>query len=142
MGFPGNWWRRSSAPAQRDEVSEKVQDTELLARFLPDSKMFSSNGVRSSAFMPRKGSVSVFRITGMDDERIRGIGVAVLPIKPPKARAEIVAERVYAAGLSLEPDNKPEFHVNITGWPADSAKDEQKLLALQLASASTLKLHN
>ncbi|HET7463787.1 MAG TPA: hypothetical protein VFJ82_21205 [Longimicrobium sp.] len=119
-----------------------VEETEWLARFLPDSKMFSSNGVRSTAFMPRRGTTSVFRITGMDETQIRGIGNAVLTVKPPKARAEIVAERVYATGLQLDPDNTPEFHANITGWPPDSAKDEQKLLALQLASSSVLKRHD
>jgi hypothetical protein len=142
MGFLWNWWRRSSAPPQRDEVPDTVGETELLARFLPDSKMFSSNGVRSTAYMPRRGSTSVFRVTGMDEVRIRSIGTAVLPVKPPKARAEIVAENVYAAGLRLEPDNEPEFHANIAGWPPDDAKDKQKLLALQLATASALKLHD
>ena len=142
MGFLGNWWRRSSALPAHAEVPGRVEESEVLARFLPDSKMFSSNGVRSTAFMPRRGSVSVFRVTGMDEMRIRGIGAAVLSIKPPKARAEIVAERVYTAGLQLDPDNTPEFHANIVGWPPDTAKDEQKLLALQLAAVSTLKLHD
>jgi hypothetical protein len=120
----------------------RVGETELLARFLPDSKMFSSNGVRSSAFMPRHGSTSVFRVSGMDETRIREIGTTVLPLKPPKARAELLAERVYAAGLELEPDNKPEFHANIVGWPPDATKDKQKLLALELASGSVLKMHS
>jgi hypothetical protein len=68
--------------------------------------------------------------------------MTVLPLKPPKGRAEILAERVYATGLGLEPDDKPEFHANITGWPPDTEKDKQKLLALQLASVSVLKLHD
>ncbi|HEU4559154.1 MAG TPA: hypothetical protein VFS20_14935 [Longimicrobium sp.] len=118
-----------------------MEESELLARFLPDSKRFSGNGVRSTAFMPRHGTTSVFRIRGMDEARIRTIGMTVLPVKPPKARAEIPAGRVYDAGLKLEPDNNPEFHANITGWPPDTAKDEQKLLALKLASASALRLH-
>jgi len=104
--------------------------------------MFSSNGVRSTAFMPRRGTTSVFRVTGMDDVRVREIGNAVLTVKPPKARAELLAERVYASGLDLDPDNTPEFHANIIGWPPDTDKDKQKLLALELASVSTLKLHD
>lgn len=142
MGFLGNWLRKFSAPPSRAEIPARVDEAELLARFLPDSKMFSSNGVRSSAYMPRKGSVSVFRVTGMEDARIRAIGATVLPVKPPKARAEIIAKGVYAIGLQLDPDNTPEFHANITGWPPDTAKDEQKLLALQLATASVLKPHD
>lgn len=78
----------------------------------------------------------------MDEARIRGIGAAVLSIKPPKARAEIVAGRVYGEGLQINSDNTPEFHANITGWPPDTAKDEQKLLALELARASVLKQHD
>src|ERR1041384_4325514 len=122
MGFLGKWWRRSSAPPDRAEGPARVDETELIARFLPDSKMFSSNGVRTTAYMPRNGTTSVFRVTGMDETRIRTIGATVLPAKPPKARAEVVAERVYAIGLELEPDDKPEFHANITGWPPDTAK--------------------
>jgi len=88
MGFLGNWLRKFSAHPQRVEVPGRVEESELLARFLPDSKMFSSNGVRATAFMPRKGSVSDFRITGMNEAQIRGIGTTVLPVKPPKARGD------------------------------------------------------
>lgn len=84
----------------------------------------------------------MFRVTGMDEARIRGIGSAVLTVKPPKARAEMLAERVYAVGLDLDPDDNPEFHANITGWPPDESKDKQKLLALELAQASALRLHD
>lgn len=103
--------------------------------------MFSSNGVKSSAFMPRNGSTSVFRVGGLAEESIRELAVLALPQKPPHGRAEFAAAIPVALGLILDPDDRPRYHVNITGWPSDDHKDQQKLLALQLANASTLKLH-
>ena len=39
--------------------------------------------------------------------------------KPVVARSELTESAVSAVGLSLDPDWKPERHVNIVGWNDD-----------------------
>ncbi len=53
-------------------------------------------------------------------------------------RAEVLASQVETAGLRLNPDNVPERHADIVGWP--QAKDEQLSLAQELAEVAALRL--
>ena len=53
-------------------------------------------------------------------------------------RADILASQVEVVGLRLKPDNVPERHAEIVGWP--QAKDEQLSLAQQLAAVALLRL--
>jgi len=54
-------------------------------------------------------------------------------------RADLKAESVFNQGLEVIRDDQPLYHANITGWPSDG-KDVQRIKALELAAAATLKL--
>lgn len=55
-----------------------------------------------------------------------------------KAWGNVLAGLVFDVGLDVRPDNVPERHAAIIGWPEQ--KDEQISLAQRLAEAATLHL--
>jgi hypothetical protein len=55
-----------------------------------------------------------------------------------KAWGNVLVGLVFDVGLDVHPDNVPERHAAIIGWPEQ--KDEQISLAQQLAEAATLHL--
>ena len=55
-----------------------------------------------------------------------------------QAWGDVLAGIVFDVGLDVRPDNVPERHAAIIGWPEQ--KDEQISLAQQLAEAATLRL--
>ena len=85
--------------------------------------------------------LSVFRVEGLDNNKIWQIGEKKVVSQSGKTlygRAEIRAQLVEKTGLSIDPDNNPPRHANIIGWPLE--KNEQKLIALELAKEATLEL--
>lgn len=121
-----------------------VDPHELLARFLTHRTQFSRQNkrVRTVAFMPPADlRLSVFRVEGLDNNKIWQIGEKKVVSQSGKTlygRAEIRAQLVEKTGLSIDPDNNPPRHANIIGWPLE--KNEQKLIALELAKEATLEL--
>lgn len=55
-----------------------------------------------------------------------------------KGWGDVVAGAVFDVGLDVRPDNVPERHAAIVGWP--ERKDEQLSLAQRLAAVATLNL--
>lgn len=55
-----------------------------------------------------------------------------------KAWGDVLAGAVFDVGLGVRPDNVPERHAAIVGWP--ERKDEQLSLAQRLAETATLRL--
>lgn len=116
---------------------------EVLSRFIFSRNHFSpgNSRVKPDAFLPSRDPVetSVFRTTGLarGDVQSIGEGVGSASSRSLKAWADVLAGAVYDVGLQVRPDNVPERHAAIVGWPAH--KDEQLSLAQQLAEAATLR---
>jgi hypothetical protein len=123
-------------------ISEVVDPSEPLARFLTSRGQYTLEVVKAPAFMPETKSLetSVHRILELDDADTMALGTAVAAKSDRRCHgwAAIRANRVVETGLRLKPDNEPPGHAAIVGWPATKA--EQKGLAVRLASASLLVL--
>jgi hypothetical protein len=117
---------------------------EALSRFIFSRSHFSpgQNRVKPGALLPSKDSLetSVFRTVGLYPPEIQRIGNTVDEPSGPtlKAWGNVLAGIVFDVGLNVRPDNVPERHAAIIGWPQQ--KDEQISLAQQLAEAATLHL--
>ena len=123
----------------RAGISPKNSLGVLLSRFLTHKNQFSATRVKPNAFLPRDLKLSVFLTDGLAGDQIWILGEKY--ITPSiYGRAEIAHVAVSGIGLKVEPDNKPQRHANITGWPAQ--KSEQKLYALKLAEKSSLLLRS
>lgn len=98
----------------------------------------SDHTVKYSAFIPpRDGLLSVFRISGLQENQIWEVGCG-LRLLPLLGRADIKASAVTKTGLSIDADDIPPRHANIFGWPAESSAI--KLKAIELAEKAELYL--
>ncbi len=116
---------------------ELVGQEENLARFILQKRHIrADNTVKYAAFFPNKnGETSVFRVSGITDNKIWSIGerdVASEQGRQILGRADIKASIVISKELNIIPNEPPELHANITGWPDERSK--QKEIALELAS--------
>jgi hypothetical protein len=86
----------------------------------------------------RESETSVFRISDTIAEDIWTIGERyVAPSRGPiLGRADLYASTVIENGLQVDPQEPPEKHANIIGWPNE--KSEQKLIAQELAAKAQL----
>ena len=91
-------------------------------------------GAKTSAYLPNDGATSVYRIAGLEQNDVRLLGAKYLRNPTPIAHAISIAGSILDVGLNFDVNNTPERHVDIVGWP--SRKEEQKLIALKLASAA------
>ncbi len=123
-----------------------MESAEPISRFLFSKSDFSSqnNLVKLRAYLPPPDlTVSVFRTQGLNEEQTwelaeRKIISRQKHKKTLKGRADSTPSKIENVGLNIIPDNIPPRHANITGWPVE--KDEQKMLAAELANKSTLVL--
>jgi hypothetical protein len=81
----------------------------------------------------------VFRIDGLSLQQVADLGATHLRDPRPFGHLRSRAEVILNIGLQLAPDNFPERHASIVGWP--ERKEEQKLLAIKLAAAATVVRH-
>lgn len=114
----------------------------MVSRFAVERSYYrpSDNSVRFKAFMPAREdkATSVFRLAGMAHEaKVAHANEHVIPHlgKPLLGYAEVPADTVLAASLSLDDEVPPPLHANICSWPDDP--DEQKKIAALLAEAAT-----
>jgi hypothetical protein len=124
---------------------DRVQLDENLSRFIIQSNQIrtSDKTVKYTAFMPApNGKTSVFRTSGLQEEDIWEIGnnVAVQRQRNLYGRADVTAGLVFGVGLSIEADDIPPRHANLTDWPDESSK--QMAIALELAASARLHLRN
>ena len=116
---------------------------EPLIRFIYDRKAFSRDQVKHSAFMPLKNKstgrfeTSVFRVFGLASGEIVELSRSARQDKQPKAAAHNKYQHIPEIGLQLDPNNEPERHADIIGWPHE--KFEQIDLAQKLAAFSDLE---
>lgn len=83
----------------------------------------------------------MFRISGLAEAEIWTVGereVAQKSSRTLRARADLSVATVHAKELRAHLDDIPLGHANITGWPEE--KSEQKLIAIELAANSYLRL--
>jgi hypothetical protein len=135
----------------------------MLARYvLSESWLYKNNRpgspLRPNAFMPYRGELSVFRMDGLSAVQRVAIGEKVASEREQKHRqAELDAGRIYpdgkctfryrgrgeltandvrTNGLEVKPQEPPERHANILGWPQKGSKkaDEaaQMIYAMRL----------
>lgn len=123
---------------------EVPAETEVLSRFIFSDSHFRRGPrvIKPGAFLPSPESLetSVFRGAGLTHSEIRAAGDAAGEPRGRtlKAWGDVLARVVVEIGLSVRPDNVPERHAVIIGWPEQ--KDEQLSLSQQLAEAATLRL--
>lgn len=127
-----------------------IDSSENLSRFILQRQYWYrtdnppvKSRVKYAAFMPNpnNGETSVFRTSGITDEVIWDIGdreVSAKAGKPILGRADIIAVVVMSKDLEIIPNEPPERHANITGWPDERSK--QKMIALELAAEARLHL--
>lgn len=117
---------------------------EVLSRFIFSKSHFSARDhrVKLDAFLPVGDPLetSVYRTERLDRPGIRRIGdtLGELRERTLEAWGDVLASEVFDVGLEVHPDNVPERHAAIIGWP--DQKDEQMSLAQRLAAAATLQL--
>ena len=124
-----------------DQVPERG---EVLSRFIFSRGHVSPTRgrVKPDVFLPSRNprETSVFRTVGLDRTEVQRIGdmVGEPSDRTLQAWGDVLAGIVFDVGLDVRPDNVPERHAAIIGWPEQ--KDEQISLAQQLAEAATLRL--
>lgn len=97
--------------------------------------------MKYAAYLPASNrETSVYRISGLSEEVIWEIGqenVANPSGRTLYARGDTQAAVILKTGLALVPETTPHpLHANIAEWPSD--KDEQKMLAMEIANEATL----
>jgi hypothetical protein len=118
---------------------------EVTSRYLRHSNQYapSIGRVKPHAFHPAPADykTSVFRVQGLTESEIWSLGDE--HVRSPsggelRARAELLVAQIVGVGLQVEPQEPPQRHANIAGWPAE--KDELMLKAHELAAVATLRL--
>jgi hypothetical protein len=124
-----------------DDVPDREEN---LSRFIFSSSHFNTGQrrVKPDAFLPSRNQLetSVFRTADLNTAEVRQIGdmVGTQTGRNLKAWGDVLAGVVFDVGLAVRPDNNPERHAAIVGWPAE--KDERLSLAQRLAAAAMLRL--
>jgi hypothetical protein len=116
-----------------------VERSETLARYIFSRRYLGPVHPKAAAFMPPPDlKLSVFRIDDLSQVAVWAIGVSVgaESQRHLHGRGDIFASQVLASGLTTEPDNVPERHVSITGWPDDESK--RLSIAQELANSAVL----
>jgi len=126
-------------PSQQDGVA----DSEQIARYILSKRHISvTKGiVRPAAYMPApNGEASVYRISDITEKDVWDIGreyVAGPSGRTLRARGDTSAVTISKTGLEIVPETTPHhLHANIVNWPTE--KDEQKMLAVEIANEATL----
>jgi hypothetical protein len=125
-----------SAPQSSARFDEVPDSGEELTRFLFSKGHLSpkNNRVKPGGFLPSPDPLetSVFRMIGLGRSEIQRLGEEVgrQREQPLRAWGNVLAGVVFDIGLQVRPDNRPERHAAIVGWPAE--KHEQLSSAQQL----------
>jgi hypothetical protein len=124
-------------------LPETLQDGEPVARFLTQSGHFSKTSVDPGAFLPgkRDRETSVSRHGREPIEALRSLGLAAAGERKLYGAAIVTGRNVREASLQITPDEPPERHAVIRGWPwlendLQLQKAQQKERAIILASAA------
>ncbi len=113
-----------------------VSAAETVARYILYHRWIrsSDNSTKPEAFIPHPyQELSVTRHIGLTGQEVWELGrdVAISQEKPLLGRADLQVETILKMGLSIEPDEPPQNHANIKGFPP--GKSEQKSIAIRIA---------
>ena len=101
----------------------RLQDSPPLTRFVVEKNKMSATGVKAKLFEPHQGKVSVFQTNTWPPERIEEYDLTVVRKRGKKLHGwAILATHAVPeslGGLTVEYDNTPPGHANITGWPSE-----------------------
>ena len=127
-----------SRPSERGPLNP----ISTLARFLTARGQFSSERVKEAAFLPRLEDgvlvLSTFRIDGLSESEVHALGKKHRSEKYKGSGVFSATARPLAEGrIKLDPDNVPDRHVSVVGWPEE--KGEQKLIAQAMAAECALR---
>jgi hypothetical protein len=116
-----------------------------LSRFIFSRRHFSDtqNIVKHGAFMPPvDGKLSIFDTDGVEERTVWSIGqeIAIERDQTLYARGDISTSSATGQNLRVIPDEPPPRHRNIVGWPPADQKEDQKLIAMELAAVATLRV--
>lgn len=98
------------------------------------------------AFLPYSNSgstrleTSIFRVINLSPNDISLLSDKARQDRKPKAIAHHTVRHIQEVNLELEPDNNPERHANIIGWPKE--KHEQQDIARKLANKARLEKYS
>ena len=152
LAFYRRLWRSSFREFTPPEVAPQpgvqpiapVTEAERLSRFVLDRKHFDADRVKFRAFEPPPGEVtlSVSRTDGLTEPEVWRHGdkwVAEPNGRTIYARGDFNLKQVREVqqggfGLSVAPDEEPERHANVVGWPTIEQKEVRRSLAQQLAA--------
>ena len=131
--------------ARQSPQEDNVAASEQIARYILSKRHFNTakRAVKYAAYLPaHNGETSVYRTSGLTEEEIWAIGQEKVS-KPSgrslHARGDTSASVILKTGLAIIPETTPHpLHANIVNWPLE--KDEQKMLALEIANEATLTL--
>ena len=86
--------------------------------------------LRPAAFLPHRGTMSVFRIDGLDGAGVwKHVGKHALhPGKRMHGRGDFRLADMRAVILKLDLDESPPRHGNVVGWPPSPAESPQPAL--------------
>jgi hypothetical protein len=110
------------------------------ARFLRHNNHFSvvKRKVKHLSYHPDKqGKLSVFYIDGLDHSQTLDIGIQNVDTNI-KGYGVLCSTAFEDHDLTIEFDNNPERHANVSGWPKE--KQEYRLIAMELADKAALRL--
>lgn len=91
---------------------------------------------------PVDGKLSIFDTDGAEERTVWSIGqeIAIERDKTLYARGDIITSSVTGQNLHVVKDEPPPRHRNIVGWPPVDQKEDQKLIAMELAAIARLRL--
>ena len=77
----------------------------------------------------------------LDAEQVWAIGesVAVVRGRTLRARLTLTVRAVVDAGLLVHPDNSPQRHAGIRGWPTEKEEQMEKALLLHAAAEPEMR---
>lgn len=121
------------------------QEGRRLSRFLFSDRHFSAtlNIVKHGAFMPPKDrKLSVFDTDSLAEPSVWHIPDAIAEERQMTlyGRADLATTAVMNRGLRLTEAEPPPRHRHIEGWPTEGQKEDQKLIAIELAAEAVLSL--
>lgn len=126
-------------------LPEYIDDNEDVARFLTQSSHYSSNGVKPSAFLPRRHDrqISVSRHGRHPEARLWNLGEAAAGNRTLHGAAIFAARAARVEELGVQADEPPARHALIVNWPVvehdpQLQKARRKEIAIQLARAAGL----
>ena len=129
--------------AHKPSKQDSVADSEQIARFILSKNHLraSNRTVKYGAYLPApNGETSVYRISDIAEREVWDIGhkyVAAPSKRTLRGRGDTTAVFITKTGLKIVPETTPHpLHANIVNWPSE--KDEQKMLAVEIASEAIL----